>query len=752
MYNMVKNGETKQVGNRTIVNLNGIWQVEDSLDAEDMPVNYIHTVPVPGLMSSANPPFEKVGDFETRFRQYCKDNWRQSTGGKTDLPVDENALKHHMGVAYQNRNYFWYKRIFKAPNKHTFALLNVLKARYGSKIWLNGHVIGESISCFTSEQYDVSEIIKWNEENEIIVRVGAHQGVLPEGNTCNEDCEQEKWYPGIWDDIELYCYENSAIRSVQIAPKVAPKQIFVQTEVENSSDKEVIVKLEHLVKKTDLKTVLAKTTQMVTIGAGKTLMTECTIDLPDAELWTPENPNLYILETDTEGDSEINRFGLREAYFRTSTRRFYLNHEICFLRGGLICSERWFQDPLCGQTPWDENWLHKIMGENRRLMSWNVTKWCLNDVPRKWLEVADEEGLMSIPDFPIWCFNPERPEGFQGYVKDYNIEWLKHDVTAWVKDCRNHPSVIYWSAANETCAKWMDEVIIPTGRSLDLQNRAWLNSYNPPLDPDDPQENHPYSFTTNGLPDEWNVPGFDMLNLENMDGHGRHSAIGIPGVPTGHAQVISEYGWLWCTRKGEPGLYLTNTYHKLPYPHDTPEERLETWNYLLAGLTEYWRAHRNYTQVVYNAWLAGDMGPGHAAVIDNYKDPVKGEFQPAFIKYVREAFKPMGVYLEFWKRELQAGENRVFYVMMINDYLNDKKGEVTVRFEYNDGTCIEIEKKQFRVTANGQQTLLFDITIPQKLGKATMIATAISDDGLTTLSQRWVEVKEEIPPRPYGQW
>ena len=287
---------------------------------------------------------------------------------------------------------------------------------------------------------------------------------------------------------------------------------------------------------------------------------------------------------------------------------------------------------------------------------------------------------------------------------------------------------------------------------MDLQNRAWLNSYNPPLDPDDPQENHPYSFQINGFSEVWNIPGFDMLNLENMDGHGRHSAIGIPGVPTGHAQVISEYGWLWCTRKGEPGLYLTNTYHKLPYPHDTPEERIETWNYLLAGLTEYWRAHRNYAQVVYNAWLAGDMGPGHAAVIDNYKDPVKAEFQPAFIKYVREAFKPMGVYLEFWKRELQAGENRVFYVMMINDYLEDKKGEVTVRFEYEDGSIIEIEKRPFYTGANGQQTLLFDITIPEKLGKATMTATATSDDGLTTVSQRWIEIKTEIPPRPYGQW
>lgn len=751
MYNIVKNDTTKSVGKRTIVNLNGVWKVADSIGADEMPQNYDHTVAVPGMMSIAEPEFKDVGEFETRYRQYCAMNLKMCTGGKTDWPINEEAMQQFMGISHQERNYFWQKRSFQAPKQHQFADLIVLKARFGFKVWINGEVVGENDSCYTSARYDITDVIRWGEENEILIRIGAHQGVLPDGNTCMEDAEHKMWYPGVWDDVELYCYDNPAIRAVQIAPKVQPNKILVETEVENRSECPSEVTLMHLVKEQDMETVLAKHVETLQLAPGELIVTQCEIELPDTKFWTPEEPNLYLLETSTDGDSELNRFGMREVYFRSDTKRFYLNHNVCFLRGGQIMLERFIEDPLSKTLPWDEYWVRALLGNSRRSMHWNVTKYSICDAPRKWLDIGDEEGLMCIPEFPIWCFNPEKPETFNGYKREYNLEWVLADTRTWVRDQRNHPSIIYWSAALETCAKWLGEQLIPTGRAHDLQKRAWQNSYNTPVDENDPLENHPYEFCANGLPDEWNAPLFDMLDLEKKNGHDRQAGIGTPGVPSGHAEVIAEYGWLWLTRAGEPGCYLSNTYRKMPYPVATPQERLETNSYLLAGITEYWRAHRNYAQVVYNAWLAGDMGPGYACVVDNYKDPRTLEFQPAFVKYVGEAFKPLGVYLEFWKREVQAGEERIFYIMLINDYLERKTGEVILTMEYDD-EIIEIARNSFRMGANGSATVKVIMNVPEKLGKATMRATAITEDGLQTTSCRWVEVKEEIPPRPYGEW
>ncbi len=112
----------------------------------------------------------------------------------------------------------------------------------------------------------------------------------------------------------------------------------------------------------------------------------------------------------------------------------------------------------------------------------------------------------------------------------------------------------------------------------------------------------------------------------------------------------------------------------------------------------------------------------------------------------------MGVYLEFWKREVQAGENRVFYIMMVNDYLEAKEGEIILTMNYEDGTIVEMGRRPFSMGRNGSATVKYDISMPEKIGKAEMTATAVSGDGLMTKSYRWVEVKEEIPPRPYGQW
>ena len=62
----------------------------------------------------------------------------------------------------------------------------------------------------------------------------------------------------------------------------------------------------------------------------------------------------------------------------------------------------------------------------------------------------------------------------------------------WMRDNWNHPSVAVWDANNETKDDMFGDKIIPAVRALDLSNRPWENSYNPPAGPNDPVEDHPY--------------------------------------------------------------------------------------------------------------------------------------------------------------------------------------------------------------------------------------------------------------------
>ena len=83
--------------------------------------------------------------------------------------------------------------------------------------------------------------------------------------------------------------------------------------------------------------------------------------MPGAELWSPENPFLYELETSTGGDSVFTRFGVREFRFETATKRAYLNGKVYFLRGSNITLHRFFDDPQCRALPWDESWVRKLL-------------------------------------------------------------------------------------------------------------------------------------------------------------------------------------------------------------------------------------------------------------------------------------------------------------------------------------------------------------------------------------------------------
>jgi hypothetical protein len=98
---------------RKHVSLDGTWQVAQG-GMEAVPEAFAHTVPVPGLVDMAEPSFKGVGK-------------------KSPL-----------------REAFWYRRAFKIDGAiPAVAMMKLHKAKYASKIWLNGEVVAEHWPCFT---------------------------------------------------------------------------------------------------------------------------------------------------------------------------------------------------------------------------------------------------------------------------------------------------------------------------------------------------------------------------------------------------------------------------------------------------------------------------------------------------------------------------------------------------------------------------------------------------------------------------
>jgi beta-galactosidase len=352
---------------RTTISLNGAWQIEDSKDAEAIPVAWNHTVPVPGLAHSAEPAFPQVDQFDSRMSI-------QNRVGEGKLP--KTAIVYNAGVSRQERNWFWYRRTFEVSDRKSVAILRINKAQFGAAVWLNGVKIGDHLPCFTAATFNVSTALRRG-ENELIVRVGAHPGVLPLFVSGGTDFEKIRWTPGIYDNVSLGLSENPVIDSVQVAPKISNSSIVVQTALRNLGTKPVSLRLTQRVlgwKGSAIVTTSAPRSIVLAPGESKVVLQS--IAMPGALLWSPESPNLYVLETGTGGDTASTRFGMREFRFDSATKRAYLNGRVYFMRGSNITLHRFFEDPPSGRLPWDEAWVRKLLVEIPHEMHWNSFRFC----------------------------------------------------------------------------------------------------------------------------------------------------------------------------------------------------------------------------------------------------------------------------------------------------------------------------------------------------------------------------------------
>jgi hypothetical protein len=202
--------------------------------------------------------------------------------------------------------------------------------------------------------------------------------------------------------------------------------------------------------------------------------------------------------------------------------------------------------------------------------------------------------------------------------------------------------------------------------------------------------------------------------------------------------VLNEYGWLWLRRDGEPTVLTEKLYPKLLGPSSTKEERLELNAYLLAGKTEYWRAHRYYAGILHFVYLTCSY-PG-VFTADHFSDVVALKLNPWFEDYMGEAMKPLGVYLAFFQPTLAAGESRPFRVMMVNDRYEQETGELRLTLEDASGREVARAARPFELAPLGTLTRDLELAVPSASGRYMLKATAAAASGARTVSRRKVDV------------
>jgi hypothetical protein len=688
----------QDLSKRNIISLNGNWQISEG-SKDVIPKNFDHTVRVPGLVSLATPAFTNVG------------------------PKVED--RRSMSQSDPIREAFWYRRTFSTKGPiPAIATLKIAKAMFGTKVFLNGIDLGEHQPCFTPGYFDVKDALKEG-TNEIIIRIGSSRDALPSSMPTGFDFEKERYIPGIFDNVQLILSGTPHIVRAQTVPDIVNKQVQVQANVENTGEAKTS-NITFTVKEVKSQKVVGVFEKGITLpGSGKDTTVYVKIPIKDCRYWSPDDPFLYSLEISTEADEYTTRFGMREFHFDPLTKRAVLNGKPYFMRGSNVTLYRFFEDEACKDLPWDSSWVRNLH-KSFKQFHWNSLRYCIGLAPEEWYQIADEEGILIQDEFPIWYGGI----GWNVWPKKLKADELIKEYTEWMQESWNHPSVVIWDASNENVSN--NDSTDETGeavwqvRNLDLSNRPWDNSYSKHRALGDIFESHPYHFQN---------PDFKLQDILKSsvipEGNQFKNNENFP-------VIINEYGWLWLNRDGTPTTLTEKLYKNLLGENSTTAQRRHLYAMYTAAETEFWRCHRNAAGVLHFTALGYSRSDGQTS--DHFIDPAKLEYESEFLKYMPDAFSPVGIMLDEWGKEIETGKPHQFNMIAINDLEPVWKGLVHIQILKGEKVIID-KSVPLTIPSYGKKEVSIICEVPRVSGQYTVQAVLKTKDANSVKSIREIVFK-----------
>ncbi len=322
-----------------------------------------------------------------------------------------------------------------------------------SSVYCNGELLGGRIYGYSDFFIDLTGKLKAGVN---MIRVVAD----------NSQCANSRWYSGsgIYRDVLLHTGGDEYIRPDGLkilTESVRPARISVRTDAVLTEGAEIRIRV-------------SKDGSTVAEGSGAA----CTLEIPDAQLWSAETPVLYDVTAEIVRGGRVIDSGTEAAGIRQiawdSARGFQVNGETVKLRGGCVHHDNGF----IGAAEYDAACLRRI-----RVMKeagFNAVRIAHNPASKAMLRACDRLGMYVMNEsFDTW-FGLKSPYVYAMYFEQ---EW-EQDLTDMIRISYNHPSVVMYSIGNEVYLKDADRAAKNTQRMAFLcrkldPGRPVTNALNP---------------------------------------------------------------------------------------------------------------------------------------------------------------------------------------------------------------------------------------------------------------------------------
>jgi beta-glucuronidase len=370
-------------------------------------------------------------------------DWKYFTGTWRQVPVPitfDNCAPGMQGF----RGVCWFQKKFQVPAAWQgrrvglrFEGVNNL-----AKVWVNGQLAGENTAFSLPFEFSVDGLLRYGQDNLVVVRASSDNGALPPVWYWRPDC-------GILRDVNLVVSAPCRIAHVRIVAEPAASggsfslRAFVENQGQGAVEGTVAVTLVDR----DKRPVAAFTSEPMQLATGR--VTEVTVSgvAPAIKHWSPESPALYTAQIELRAKDGVidrlpTRFGFRKIEVRGTD--LLLNGKKIFLTG----FNRHEDSPKTGMaldrktTRWDLTEMKKI-GANFLRMP------CYPHDPSEY-DLCDELGILVMGESPLNTWSGQGGEATVNQCQDYMKRMVERDF--------NHPCIILWSVSNE-CAERDDRII-----------------------------------------------------------------------------------------------------------------------------------------------------------------------------------------------------------------------------------------------------------------------------------------------------
>lgn len=383
----------------------------------------------------------------------------------------------------------WYRKEFTIDksNENKSFYIDFDGIYWNSKVWINGHLLGERPNGYISFRYDLTPYIKSGEKNVIAVRVD------------NSQQPNSRWYSGsgIYRNVWLLTVNPVHVDhwgTYVTTPLVSEEkaEIKIVTNIRNTETTSQNADIYSIL--VDAKgRELTQTNRKIVITAQSNGETEQSINIDNPILWSVENPYLYKIITQIKQNGKIvdeyeTPVGIR--YFSFDAEKgFFLNGKSVKIKG--VCNHH---DLGCLGAAVNTRAIERQL-EILKEMGCNGIRTAHNPPAPELLDLCDKMGFIVMDEtFDMWR-KKKSPYDYSQYFP----EWHERDLTDLILRDRNHPSIFMWCIGNEVLEQWSHI----NADTLDLQQANMMLNFANTLDKKNvnPKELHINSLLTVKLAD-----------------------------------------------------------------------------------------------------------------------------------------------------------------------------------------------------------------------------------------------------------